>query len=127
MPSSVKPSDLNDDEGVAPSIISGSGITGSTPAAVAFPGTVANAKQGFSVARSSNRQAADKELIELLQVQTGNPSRDGRELAFDEIVELANNGVVEPAGPVLEDAIARATLQGPLEPAFVDAVFTSLD
>jgi hypothetical protein len=48
-------------------------------------------------------------------------------LAFDEIVELANNGVVEPAGPVLEDAIARATLQGPLEPAFVDAVFTSLD
>jgi hypothetical protein len=116
----------NTDEG-APSIPINSDVIGSAPPVVAFPGAVENGSQGFRTARSSNRQAVDEELIQLLQVQTGNPSRDGRELAFDDIVELTNNGVVEPAGPFLEDEIARATLQGPLQPAFVDAVFTSLD
>jgi hypothetical protein len=106
---------------IAPIVMNG------TPSLLAFRGAIENGIQSDRSIRSSERQLADEDLIELLQVQPGNPSRDGRELVFDEIIALASDGMVEPAAPFINDELARATLQGSLQPAFVDAVFTSID
>ena len=126
MQSSVERREAVDDDSDELTPAVGFDVAGRTPAIIGFP-AVENGIQRFRSVRLSDRQLVDEDLIELLQIQPGNPSRDGRELVFDEIVALANIGIVEPIGPFINDVLNRAALEGPVQPALIDAVFESLD